>query len=169
MFTFTAIGDSNPTYACGTFLEVICNNATTATIALSGFASPATITETIIVFDHPVLSRLGLASLTKRQDIFAVGSPLFATSDLVSPLGPITTDLAEFGPVSAAISTSAGDLEFFGVPGPSPIVTFTATAAVPEPSTLLLTALAGSALCIGARRVRPPRPTAPWRPAARER
>jgi PEP-CTERM motif len=149
-FTFTAIGDNNPTYICGAFLEAVCNNATTATIAISGRPT-ATITEAIIVFDNPPQSILGLASLTKMHDIFTVGGSVFDSYNLASSVGPISVNLVQFGPMSDVISTSAGDLAFFGVPGPSPVVTF--SAAVPEPSTLL-TALAGSALCVLARRKR---------------
>ena len=45
-------------------------------MALSDFPT-ATIAETIIVFDNLPLSKLGLASLTKMHDIFAVGDPFW--------------------------------------------------------------------------------------------
>ena len=116
----------------------------TATLSVNG-GSPVTFTDPIQVFSNEFVSVAGFwdAGFTTPIDILDTSNAAFAAYDLKSFIGPISG-----APIISAISfpTTGGAFILTNVgPVGGPTSTFTASPAIPEPSTFALfgAALAG--------------------------
>ena len=141
-FTITVVGDTSNIVSC--FTVVLCNPATSATIAISGFPLATFITATQ-VFDSPGFPALGFERAVNSADLLDLSDPAFATYDLATSIGPIfvATPFAvnQFNCGFGCVVTNQGNVDFSSIVN----VTFTAST-VPEPATLGLLGLGCSGL-----------------------
>jgi hypothetical protein len=89
---------------------------------------------------------------TTGGDILDVQASAFLTYDLTSPIGPIAGTFADYFSLNKLSGTSAGDLVFTSVADSVIVI----AAAVPEPSSIVLSALGFlGVLCFGCFRSDP--------------
>jgi hypothetical protein len=131
---------------------VFSNFVGIATVTVSGIGS-ATFTENVGVLNVQLGNGSGVAGFARPgvgPTLLEINDPALSTYALDTPIGPITSQ------AECTISTGFDacfpantDLGFFflDVPGPGDSATFTATADVPESSSVLLLAIGMIALC----------------------
>jgi hypothetical protein len=148
--TLTAFGDTATFFSTPAVAEV---DAVTSTVSIDGLAT-ASFTDVLTVFDVYDPRFGGIFGFTDENsttggDILDVQASVFLTYDLTSPIGPIASTFADFFSLNNPSETSAGDLIFTSI-ADSVIV----TAAVPEPSSIVLSALGCLGILCFARRLR---------------
>jgi hypothetical protein len=130
LVTITFAGDTTNVSAVAGFFT---NSVGTATVAIGGIGTFA-FTDSLYVFDNQPYSVAGISDATLNDILDTFGNSAFSTYDLTTTFGPVT-GLSGFNPGST-YGTSGGGLTFGDMSTNS---TFSATtAAVPEPSSLVL-------------------------------
>jgi PEP-CTERM motif len=159
LVTITLLGDPS-TATTGIFgaLEVFGP----ATVTVEGIGT-ASFTDSLAAFDNPTGFGVGDAGILDSSvggiglDVLDTIDPAFGTYDLTTNIGPITDSSAfnpDDGSCAACFATTDGSFVLTSESGAS---TFSATTAVPEPSSLFLL---GAGLLFLARRKKAPSATA---------
>jgi PEP-CTERM motif len=156
LVTITLLGDTS-TLTTGIFgaLEVFGP----ATVTVDGIGT-ASFTDSLAAFDSPIFGSAGILDSSLGpfgSDVLDTMDPTFGTYDLTTNIGSIT-DSSLFNPDDgscyACFATTDGSFVLTSESGAS---TFSATTAVPEPSSLFLL---GAGLLFLARRKKAPSATA---------
>ena len=147
--TLTAFGDTSTLFSTPVIAEV---NAVSSTVSIDGLATASFIDSLAIFVVYEFGGIFGFTdpNATTSGDILDVQATAFLTYDLTSPTGPIAGTFADYFSLNNPSGTSAGDLVFTSV-ADSVIVT---AAAVPEPSSIVPSALGFLGILCCARRLR---------------
>jgi len=147
--TLTAFCDTTTFFSTPAFAEV---DAVTSTVSINGMAT-ASFADTLnvfVVYGFGGIFGFTDPNTTTSGDILDVQASPFLTYDLISPIGPISGTFADYFSLNNPTGTSAGDLIFTSV-ADSVVVT---AAAVPEPSSIVLSALGFLGILCYVRRLR---------------
>jgi hypothetical protein len=131
LVTITFAGDtSNVSGSAGLFT----NPVGTATVTIGGIGTFA-FTDSLLVFDNQPFTAVGISDSTLNDILDTFGNAAFSSYDLTTSLGPVT-GLSGFN-AGSTYGTSGGGLVFGNMSADSTFAA-TTTAAVPEPSSLVL-------------------------------
>ncbi len=147
--TLTAFGDTTTLFSTPGFAEV---DAVTSTVSINGMATAsfADALNVFVVYAFGGIFGFTDPNATTSGDILDVQASPFLTYDLISPIGPISGTFDDYFSLNNPTGTSAGDLIFTSV-ADSVVVT---AAAVPEPSSIVLSALGFLGILCSVRRLR---------------
>jgi len=143
LVTITFVGDTSNVTSLGPGLFINGVETVTASGSINGVGA-FTFTDSLAAFVNQFGTSgptAGISDLTVNDILDTINSSVFATYDLTTAIGPVTgTSLLNPG---SSYGTSDGNLTFSEMSANS---TFTATTAVPEPSSLLLLGVAFAGL-----------------------
>ena len=126
LITLTFTGNTDDVTSAGTLFQISIG---TATVTVAGIGT-ATFTDKMAVTDVQFNSQIGFQDLTNSNDVLDIIDPAFASYQLRTSIGPISTQ-APFWETGIGYNTTRGAFVISFIPGNA---TFTAVTASTTPS-----------------------------------